>query len=238
MQDGSVRSRNGREVRTPAKFADVGGLGAAAGPGFTVYQPRLPGISGQSSSSSMVVASTGVPAATIAVHGAADSGPRGSDMRKVLADVEEILACHEDARLSGGADEDDSVSDTDMIDISGSLVRDVSPGGKDIGGGSEAGKNCNDKGKARAAAEVSGTQEVATSSITTLRKSIKRNKDRPYVQWPATLLQQACSLHKISGQSKQRDVGKMASLLQNVDKVVGRPSPFVLDLQDKAAGKN
>ena len=25
MQDGSVRSRHGREVRTPAKFADVGG---------------------------------------------------------------------------------------------------------------------------------------------------------------------------------------------------------------------
>ena len=74
MQDGGVRSRNGREVRTPAKFADVGGLGAAAGPGVSVYQPRLHGISGESPSAKTVAASTAAPAAATTVHGAADSG--------------------------------------------------------------------------------------------------------------------------------------------------------------------
>ena len=74
MQDGGVRSRNGREVRTPAKFADVGGLGAAAGPGVSVYQPRLPGICGESPSVKTVAASTAAPAAATTVHGAADSG--------------------------------------------------------------------------------------------------------------------------------------------------------------------
>ena len=68
MQDGGVRSRDGREVRTPAKFADVGGLGAAAGPGFSVYQPRLPGIRGESPSAKTVAASTGAPAAATTVH--------------------------------------------------------------------------------------------------------------------------------------------------------------------------
>ena len=73
MQDGVVRARSNREVRT--QFANIDGLGAAAGQGFSVHQPRLPGISGESPSAKTtgtVAAITGAPAAGTTVSGSSE----------------------------------------------------------------------------------------------------------------------------------------------------------------------
>ena len=95
-----------------------------------------------------------------------------------------------------------------------------------------------DKGKGKMNSAGPSLQAAVASAarMSTLQKSIFRNRSKPYSRWPACLLQTACSLRGITGQSKQKDGEKMAVLLENYDKAFERPSPYVADLENRAAG--
>lgn len=69
-----------------------------------------------------------------------------------------------------------------------------------------------------------------------LKKSLGRNAHKAYDKWPASLLQTACSLRNIAGYSKCKKTDKMATVLEQLDRALGRSSPFFQDLGDKAAG--
>lgn len=75
------------------------------------------------------------------------------------------------------------------------------------------------------------------ANLSTLQKSIARNKSKPYHLWPVSLLQHACSRRRIPGHSKDRDAVKLGRILGAFDKAAERASPYVDDLLDEAAGE-
>ena len=173
--------------------------------------------------------------------------PSGKGKSKATVDPQVVAAIMQDPRFSAD-DDDDALSgeDTNSYRIEVSNDSDDDEGdsddaqdgdgamemrsGREQSIGSGAGSsNGHGSGAASAGAPALAKTHKA------LERSINRNRTKSYERWPASLLQQACSLRKIAGYSKSGDVEKMAGVLTQLD-IMSRSSPFLMDLDDRAAG--
>ena len=118
-------------------------------------------------------------------------------------------------------DSDDAQDGDGAMEMRAGRVQSIGSGGASSDG--------NGSGAASAGAPVPAKTQKAP------KRSINRNRTKSYERWPASLLQQACSLRKIAGYSKSGDVEKMAGVLTQLD-IMSRSSPFLMDLDDRAAG--
>ena len=149
-----------------------------------------------------------------------------AERRAQLSAVMDTMISVESEDDPGDEPSDDS---DDSVDVAGK-VSDARSGGSSGIAGDKSKRKMNSAGPSLQATVA----PVAVMS--TLKKSISRNRSKPFSRWPAFLLQKAWSLRGITGQSKQKDSEKMAVLLENYDKTFERPSPYLADLANRAAG--
>ncbi|CBJ33023.1 expressed unknown protein [Ectocarpus siliculosus] len=160
-----------------------------------------------------------------------DEQARGSNKNK------SPIASHNSCDVESSSDDDSfsmGAKDDDLEmgrGSSGSSLR------ESVGGSSRRSDSGSPTGSgsdvASAGAPVSATTLPA---LLTLQKSIDHNRTKCYHKWPASLLREACSLRKIMGFCREKDSGKMANRLEQLDVVMERNSPFLADLDDKVAG--
>ena len=128
-------------------------------------------------------------------------------------------------RIEVGNDSDNDEDDSDDGQDGDGAMEMRSGGVQSIGSG---GGSSNGSG--------SGAASAGAKTQKALKRSIDRNCTKRCESSPASLLQQACSLRKIAGYSKSGDVEKMAGVLTQLDNIMSRSSPFLMDLDDRAAG--
>ena len=250
----TTTTQRGRHTKTPTKYQHTGSLGAAAGGGglLSRNQKLLPGITettpettgDAAASNTQIEGGAGRPREVVTTAPA----PSGKGEGEARVDPQ-LVAAIKQAPTFSADDDDDTLSSQDTnsyrIDVSNDSDDDEGDSddaqdgdgamemrsGREQSIGSGAGSsNGHGSGAASAGAPALAKTHKA------LQRSINRNRTKSYERWPASLLQQACSLRKIAGYSKSGDVDKMAGVLTQLDNVMSRSSPYLMDLEDRAAG--
>lgn len=234
----TITTASGRQTKTPAKFSQAGSLGAAVGGGGLSSSSNnlLPGITGDSRDNSGGTAANntqseggaGRPHQEAATQQDAAPPTVGKGKGKARSDPK-LQAILSDPRFSSEGEEEGSGSESVNIDSEESSS---SSSGEDDQDGTPPGEI---RGGRPAAAGLGGAA-TGVKKAQSLQKSIERNRSRDYERWPVSLLKEACSLRKITGYSRSKDQVKIAKVLMDLDGVMDRPSPFLQDLDDKAAG--
>ena len=249
----TTTTERGRHTKTPAKYQQNGSLGAAVGGGglLSSNPKRLPGITGttRETTGGAAATNTQIEGGAGRLRQVATTAPAPSGKGKGKATVDpQLVAIMQDPRISGdddddalssednnsdrikaGNDSDDDEGDSDDAQDGDGAMEMRSGREQSIGSGAGS-SNGHGSGAASAGAPALAKTHKA------LQRSINRNRTKSYERWPASLLQQACSLRKIAGYSKSGDVDKMAGVLTQLDNVMSRSSPYLMDLEDRAAG--
>eukprot|EP00752_Nemacystus_decipiens_P018517 g16602.t1 len=223
-------TQRGRQTKTPAKYKNLGSLGAAVGGGglLSGTPNPLPGFTGsaQSGNSSTGGASainrqseSGVggsrrvapTASAFSNKGKGKAGDRSAEVDAILNDArfdppdagsgEESGVDRVDVNAESSDSGGESVASSSDDEGEDSQPRRGRGPGPAHGRGAGAGRSSASRG--------SSPGESTAKDMRQLQASLKRHKGKDYNKWAAYLLKEACALRKIAGFSKSKDVEKM-----------------------------
>eukprot|EP00903_Cladosiphon_okamuranus_P005773 g5721.t1 len=231
------------EVQRPAKFKNRGSLGSAVGGGGLAHSPskrpvvpQLPGITGNAPSAAATTQSKG-EAARLRSTARTAPDPSGKGKGKQRADhAQQVAAALADPDFESDNEHGSSDGGSIVVDDSHYRTSGDESEGDDLTDKPSSGLGRNLGGASSSGAASSTAVDKATKDRQQLQASLNRHKGKPYGMWKAYLLKEACGLRRITGFSRSKDVERMVAALEALDKVMCRSSPYIADLEDKAAG--